>query len=74
MWMLSSILLCCAAPQLLIVILRLVSRWQLQNWKLIANQVYMIKTVANIVMVKKLGRGSSIWKVTVSFFEALKIV
>lgn len=72
MWMLTAVLICAAFPQLFIICLRLSSRWQLQSWKLIANQTFMLKTLANILLVKKLGRGSSIWKVSVSFFFELE--
>lgn len=71
MWMLSTALICGAFPQLVVVYLRIASRWQLQSWKLIANQLFMMKTVANILMVKQLGRGSSIWKVSVSFLKKI---
>lgn len=66
MWVLTSILVCYAVPQLITVSLRLVSRWRLQEWKLIVNMLFLTKALANMLLVKKLGRGSSLWKVSVS--------
>ncbi|KAI6175464.1 hypothetical protein M3Y97_00691800 [Aphelenchoides bicaudatus] len=65
MWMLTIVLICVVLPQIAIVCLRLIDRWRFQPLKLIANQVFMLKALGNMLMVRQLSRGSSIWKVSV---------
>ncbi|KAI6180891.1 hypothetical protein M3Y98_00770100 [Aphelenchoides besseyi] len=62
-FILTIMLIFGALPQIAIVVLRLISRWRLQQWKLIVQQTFLLKVFANMFMVRKLARGSSIWRV-----------
>ncbi|KAI6218643.1 hypothetical protein M3Y99_01696400 [Aphelenchoides fujianensis] len=68
MYILSITLVFACVPQIAVVVLRLMSRWRLQQWKLGVQLSFLLKVFVNIQFVRKLGRGSSIWVVMSRIF------
>ncbi|CAD5220454.1 unnamed protein product [Bursaphelenchus okinawaensis] len=56
MWLISATLITCVIPQVLLVVLRALDQRGLQKWKLLVSQLFLLKFIANFVLMAKLSR------------------